>query len=217
MFSIELTKQLKRNILNEIASVEAEEREKEGLSMENFALIGTFILIFAVFGAIFYNSLRRNWYGVLGVGGSYFIVIGLMLLVSLLATWFGKGEVGMARAEMITMIVIMIAALGYMVFLILVRCKSVKQKIFLPVVALLMGFGFAIRLMMALVLRIPMGDGKPAASVFPKIVYDPQGEQYRLQNNSGDHATYYCQKSGQSVQFRDVDFEDGLPGGWYTK
>lgn len=185
--------------------------------MENFALIGTFILIFAVFGAIFYNSLRRNWYGVLGVGGAYFIVIGIMLAVTLVASLFSKQETGMAGAELVTMIVIAVAALGFMVFVMLVRCNSVKQKILLPLVALLLGFGFAIRLLLAIVLKIPMESGKPAAVVFPEIIYDPQGEQYRLQSNSGDHADYYCQKTGQTAQFRDVDFEDGLPGGWYTK
>ena len=88
--------------------------------MENFALIGTFILIFAVFGAIFYNSLRRNWYGVLGVGGAYFIVIGIMLAVTLVANLFSKQESGMAGAELVTMIVIAVAALGFMVFVMLV-------------------------------------------------------------------------------------------------
>lgn len=185
--------------------------------MENFALIGTLILIFAVFGAISFNHLRRNWYGVLGVGGAYVIVIGIMLLVALLASLFGGGESGMPMVEMITMIVIMVAALAYMVFVMLVRCKSVKQKIFLPFVALLLGFGFAIRLVMAIVLRVPMESGKPAEAAFPDVIYDPQGEQYRLQNAGGENATYYCSRTGQSVTFRDTDFSDGFPTGWFTK
>lgn len=184
--------------------------------MENLALIGVIALVCSIFGAIFYNRLRSNWYGVLGVGGAYFILVGIMLLVALLATLFGKGEMGAEPVERITLIVVMVAALGYMVYLILARCKSVKQKILLPFAAVLLGFGFALRLVMAIALRVPMSNGKPAAASFPAVIYDPQGRQYRLQSESGDHADYYCQKTGERVQFWEADFEDGLPGGWHT-
>lgn len=46
------------------------------------------------------------------------------------------------------------------------------------------------------------GDG----FAFPSSFVTRSGETFRLQNDSGDNATYYCPRTGETVHLRDTDF-----------
>lgn len=169
-------------------------------------------------GAIFYNPLRRKMMGVIGVGGSYLILIGIMCLVMMIGQLIqGNAKANASATEIVITILFMIAALGYMVFVMITRCRTAIQRVMLPFAAVLIGFGFCWRFLAALVLHIPMENGKTAAkkAAFPSAILSSSGERFELENDSGDNATYYCPKNGQRAQFRDVDFEDGYPAGWY--
>lgn len=49
--------------------------------------------------------------------------------------------------------------------------------------------------------------GAEKKSVFPDLLYGKDGNLYRLEHDSGDHATYYCPKTGARITRRDVDME----------
>ena len=58
--------------------------------------------------------------------------------------------------------------------------------------------------------------GEEQRASFPVSIISPEGETFRLENDSGDNATYYCSRTGTRVHFRDSDFNDGCPPtGWY--
>lgn len=167
-------------------------------------------------GAIRYNPLRRKWAGIIGVGGSYLILIGVMLLVTFAASFIRMlvdgTPVGKA-SDIIVNIVFMVVCLLYTAYVMLTRCSTTQQRIMLPIVACLIGLGFCWRFLAALLLHIPMESGNTAVK-FPAVVYDPNNNEFRLQSDSGDHADYYCQATGQTVQFWEADIQDGLPSGW---
>lgn len=60
--------------------------------MEIFIIVCAIIAMWA--GAIFYNPLRRKMAGIIGVGGSYLILAGVMLLVMTLASLIGGAGLG---------------------------------------------------------------------------------------------------------------------------
>lgn len=185
--------------------------------MEDVMIIVAFLLlIFTAVGAIRYNTLRRKWAGVIGVGGSYVVLLGIMLLVSAIATLIsvitGNGN-SATTGETVMMIIVMLLALAYMVFVMLTRCPTTQQKILLPIVACLIGAGFIVRLLLGIFLHIPMESGKSSEAKFPEIIFDTQENCFRMTSESGDHADYYCQATGQTVQFYASDIADGLPNG----
>ena len=96
----------------------------------------------------------------------------------------------------------------------LTRCLTVAQRIQRLFAACLIGFGFCWRLLAAIFLHMPMESGKKESSAFPAILYDSNENQFRLLSDSGDHADYYCEKTGQRAQFYASDLADGLPNGW---
>lgn len=163
-------------------------------------------------GAIFYNPVRKKMAGIIGVGGSYFVLLGVLLIINFKEV---IGEAKDNKVVIIVPIVFILIAIAYLVFAML-RCETVGQRIFLPFAACLIGFGFAWRLLGAIVFHIPMESGKvEKASAFPYSIESPEGENFTLEDDSGDNAAYYCSRTGQRAQFRDVDFEDGgCPTGW---
>ncbi|MGM9593030.1 MAG: hypothetical protein ACI3U8_01615 [Candidatus Onthomonas sp.] len=167
-------------------------------------------------GAIFYNPLRRKMAGIIGVGGAYVVLIGIMLLVACFTQLFGGPNVETNVTEIIVSVVFMVIAIGYMIYVMLTRCTTVAQRIALPFVACLIGLGFAWRLLAAIVLHIPMESGKTEKkSSFPASMMSPEGEYFTLENDSGDNATYYCPRTGERAHFRDADFDEGFfPTGW---
>ncbi len=166
-------------------------------------------------GFLAYNPLRRKYAGIIGVGGSYIVLLGVMLLISSIGQIIGAitGESRASALEIILGLIVMLLSLGYMVYVMLTRCRTVAQRILLPFVACLIGFGFCWRLLAAIVAHVPMESGK-SGNFFPAILYDTSDNQFRLLSESGDHADYYCEKTGQRVQFYESDLSDGLPNGW---
>lgn len=166
-------------------------------------------------GAIFYNKLRASVYGIIGVGGSYFATIGIMVLVMLISSLFA-GSTGASAMETVLYIIFMLAGLGYLAYVMIVRCQTTTQRVLLPLIAVLIAFGFCWRFIMALVFKIPMGNGAPAqaAAKFPASLTDNQGELWRLQSDSGDHAEYYCPKTGGTTTIWYTGDYAAIPNGW---
>lgn len=183
--------------------------------MENqttIMIIGVIAAVFVLIGTFGYNALRRKMAGVIGVGGSYIILLGLMLLVTGIVQLIG----GNAPSQQELVITLILAALAmlYMVFVIIVKCKTLAQRILLPIIAVLIACGFIWRLLAAIVFKTPLNPAPAVKAVFPENITDPDGNYYVLRNVSGDYATYDCAKTGGSVQFHTADFEGGVPTGW---
>lgn len=174
-------------------------------------LIGLAVVIM-IAGGIFYNKLRTKYYGILGVGGSYMALIGIMMLVSLIGTLFGGG--GFNSAELVVGIIFMLIGLGYLAYVMIVRCNTVMQRVFLPLVAVMIAFGFCWRFVLALIFKIPMSNGAPATPKFPATVIDDQGETWYMMSDSGDHAEYECRKTGARNTFWVTGDYVNFPTGW---
>lgn len=180
---------------------------------EIVAILGVILLILCLVGTIGYNSLRRKWAGIIGVGGSYVILLGVMLFFATIVTVFKMitGQEPGGAGELIGTVLVMLICLGYMVLVIVGRCETTAQRVLLPLVACLIGAGFIWRLLLAIVAHVPMDDGKSGASgsvldSMPDIIYDTNDNRavYRKQGNYGDHVTYYG-PNGKTVTFYESD------------
>lgn len=179
------------------------------------------LLIFIIGGFFLYNPLRRKFKGIIGVGGSYLLATGLLLLIALIASIFSKelrASMEGGVAGLILYIVIALAAVAYLAFIMLTRCQTVGQRIALPFVVLVIAFGFATRLLASIFLHMPMESGKEDEEAsFPEFIYDGDGNPWQLLNKGGDNANYYCQKTGETKMFYVSDFVGGAPSGFHCR
>ena len=163
-----------------------------------------FLIIFAivlmVVGYFGYNPLRKKWAGIIGVGGSYIVLLGVGLLVMMIGSLIslitgGSTEGGIV--EVIISVIAMLLCLAYMVYVMLTRCETIAQRILLPFVACLIGFGFCWRLLASIVFHAPMESGEQSTenefdiSRLPTIVYDDNNREWKKRGTYGDHAVYY--------------------------
>lgn len=178
------------------------------------AVLGMIMLALCLVGTIGYNGLRRKWAGIIGVGGSYIILLGIMLLIASIGTLI-KAITGQAvntsAGEMIGTALIAVVCLAYMVLVIVGRCETTAQKVMLPLVACLIGAGFIWRLLLAIVAHVPMDSGETATSALdsmPDIIYDTNNARavWHKQGVYGDHVQYYG-PNGETVTFYQSDIE----------
>lgn len=178
-------------------------------------------IVFIVWGFVGYNSLRKKWSGIIGVGGSYLILLGIMCIVMLiggLISKLGGGSTGADSAvDIIMPIIFALVGIAYMVMVMLTRCKTASQRIMLPLVACLIGGGFCFRALAALVFHVPMENGNSDEFEFPKFLYDESENPWELMNNGADNANYYCQKTGETKTFYKSDFDIGSPIGFHLR
>ena len=176
-------------------------------------LIGLAVAIM-IAGGIFYNKLRVKYYGIIGVGGSYMALIGIMMLVSLIGTLFG-GD-GFNSAELVVGIIFMIIGLGYLVYVMIARCNTVMQRVFLPLAAAMIAFGFCGRFMLMLIFKVPMSSGasETTAFQFPATVHDNLGETWELQHSDSEKAEYRCRKNGDRTTIWCTGGYLNIPSGW---
>lgn len=178
------------------------------------AVLGVILLVLCLVGTIGYNGLRRKWAGIIGVGGSYVILLGVMLLIATIGTLIKAvtgQELGSGAGEIIATVVVMLICLGYMVLVIVGRCKTTAQKVMLPFVACLIGAGFIWRLLLAIVAHVPMDNGENKSSgleAMPDIIYDTNNSRavWHKQATYGDHVVYYG-PNGETVSFYQSDIE----------
>lgn len=163
--------------------------------------------------AIFYNKLRAKVYGVIGVGGSYMALIGMAMLCALIVSLFG-GKTFSSTMEVIIGIIFMVIGVGYLVYVMIVRCNTVMERVLLPIIAVMIAMGFCWRLLFSLLLHVPMSSGAPEKATFPASLTDDQGENWYLLSDSGDHADYQCRKTGERRTFWYTGDYVKLPHGW---
>lgn len=179
-----------------------------------------FLVVFAVVamlaGAIFYNPLRKKVDGIIGVGGSYIILLGVMLLVMTIGNLLGLGGEETQTSEVIVAIVFLLISIAYTVYVMICKCETVMQRVTLPFIATLIGMGFCWRFLMKLFLHVPMAGGSSSSgSAIPQYIYSPKGETYRLTLSDPNRVYYECSRTGDKVQFTlNASDELALPAGW---
>lgn len=175
-----------------------------------------FLLILALvyFGGSYfaYNGLRRKYTGIIGIPGSYFILLTAFLVIGLIRGII-KGGFGETPLELVLTIVIMLAGIAYTVLMIL-RCETLADKILLPFAAILIGSGFCIRLVAAIAFHVPMESGKVESVSFPPSMRDSSGDIWELKTHNDVMAEYYCGKTGARREFGIGEFSSGMPFGF---
>lgn len=180
------------------------------------------LLIFIVGSFFLYNTVRRKYREIIGVGGSYLLATGLILLIALIVAIFSpemRNSMEGGVVGLIIYIVLALAAVAYLVFVMLIKCKNVAQRIMLPFAVLIMAFGFATRFLASIFLHLPMESGKEEEEeIFPRFIEDDNGNKWELMNHGVDNATYYCQKTSEQRFFYKSDFKEGLsPTGFHRR
>lgn len=182
--------------------------EKRGNDMITFLLI--LCAVFMVGGFVAYNPLRRKMDGIIGVGGAYLILLGILMLFASIGQIAGtiSGASNVSALEIILGIAVAVSGLGYMVIVMLSRCQTAGQRILLPFAAMFIGFGFCWRLLAAIFLHMPMESGKKSAmdeieeahdvSKMPSIIYDDGNNRWQRVTLNKDNATYR-NDNGQEV------------------
>lgn len=172
------------------------------------------ILALAYFGGSYfaYNALRRKYAGIIGVPGSYFILLTAFLVIGLIRGIF-TGGFGESALELVLTVVIMLAGIAYTVMMIL-RCETLADRILLPFAAILIGSGFCIRFVAAIAFHVPMESGKVESASFPASMRDSGGDIWELGNHNDVSAEYRCAKTGERREFGIGDFSGGRPFGF---
>lgn len=163
-------------------------------------------VVLMVGGFIAYNPLREKWADVIGVGGSYVILLGVMLLlmtIGSLVSLITGGTMEANPVEIVVSVIAMILCLAYTVHVMLTRCTTASQRILLPFVGCLIGFGFCWRLVASIVFHAPMATGGGAdgktehelahdISRLPGTIYNDEGRWSLV--SSGSPMKYRSEK-----------------------
>ena len=175
-----------------------------------------FLLILALvyFGGSYfaYNGLRRKYAGIIGIPGSYFILLTAFLVIGLIRGII-KGGFGETPLELVLTILVMLAGLVYTVLMIL-RCETLADKLLLPIAAVLIGSGFCIRFIASIAFHVPMESGKVESVSFPPSMRDSSGDIWELKTHNDVMAEYYCGKTGARREFGVGEFSSGMPFGF---
>lgn len=183
-------------------------------------LLMPIFLVFIVGGFILYNPLRKKYKGIIGVGGSYLVACGLIMLIGLIGAIFSteiRSSLEGGAVGLILYIVVALVTVLYLAFIMLTRCRTAGQRILLPFAILIIAFGFATRFMASIFLHIPMENGKEEEAAFPQRLYDMDENPWDLMNAGRDNANYYCQKTGETRMFYISDFDLGSPSGFHQR
>lgn len=72
-------------------------------------------IAFMLLGFFAYNPLRRKYADIIGVGGSYIVLLGVMLLFSSIGQIIGTvtGKSNVSALEIVLGVVVMLLCLGY--------------------------------------------------------------------------------------------------------
>lgn len=175
-------------------------------------LIGTAIVLMLM-GSIFYKQLCAKYKGVIGVGGAYVVLIGIMTLCTLIGNIFTRESFKLI--ELVISIIFAMIGLGYLVYVMIACCDTAMQRIMLPIATIMIALGFCLRFILSLVFKFPVNDnvGKPESPNFPESIIDNQGDTWNLCWSDNEKAEYQCRKTGDRTVIWYTG-EINYPNGW---
>ena len=177
-------------------------------------IVSPFILVLCLAGTIGYKNLRRKWAGIIGVGGSYIVLIGVVQLIVLVAgliMGLAGNNAAFSFGDIAGSVFLAVVCLLYTALIIFSRCETTAQRLTLPFAACMIACGFAWRLVFSIITHSPMDSGETASSPLdsmPDTIYDTNNGRatWRKQGVYGDHVDYYG-PNGETVTFYLSDVE----------
>lgn len=177
-------------------------------------IVSPFILVLCLAGTIGYKNLRRKWAGIIGVGGSYIVLIGVVQLIVLVAgliMGLAGNNAAFSFGDIAGSVFLAVVCLLYTALIIFSRCETTAQRLTLPFAACMIACGFAWRLVFSIITHAPMDSGETASSPLdsmPDTIYDTNNGRatWRKQGVYGDHVDYYG-PNGETVTFYQSDVE----------
>ncbi len=177
-------------------------------------IVSPFILVLCLAGTIGYKNLRRKWAGIIGVGGSYIVLIGVVQLIVLVAgliMGLAGNNAAFSFGDIAGSVFLTVVCLLYTALIIFSRCETTAQRLTLPFAACMIACGFAWRLVFSIITHAPMDSGETASSPLdsmPDTIYDTNNGRatWRKQGVYGDHVDYYG-PNGETVTFYQSDVE----------
>lgn len=177
-------------------------------------IVSPFILVLCLAGTIGYKNLRRKWAGIIGVGGSYIVLIGVVQLIVLVAgliMGLAGNNAAFSFGDIAGSVFLTVVCLLYTALIIFSRCETTAQRLTLPFAACMIACGFAWRLVFSIITHAPMESGETASSPLdsmPDTIYDTNNGRatWRKQGVYGDHVDYYG-PNGETVTFYQSDVE----------
>ncbi|MCD7752068.1 MAG: hypothetical protein LUI10_10080 [Lachnospiraceae bacterium] len=103
-----------------------------------------------VAGAITFNSLRRGWYGIIGLPSAYVFTC-FALAVILCISQGPKGK------EWLSVLLYLVVAVAVLVW-IEIKCTTTAQHILAPIVAIMLAMGFCVRIVLAVLLHVEIAN-----------------------------------------------------------
>ena len=158
-------------------------------------------VILWVSGAITFNSLRRGWYGIIGLPSAYvFTCFALAVILCI-----SQGPQGKEWLSVLLYLVVAVAVLVW----IEIKCTTTAQHILAPIVAIMLAMGFCVRVVLAVLLHVEIADpgkenvDKAKDKIFRTSFTTREGT-YTLQSVTGETA-WYTDPDGRTVEFRKSD------------
>ncbi len=158
-------------------------------------VLGVIALVLVVVSAIKFNSLRENWYGIIGLPSAYlffcFFIGGLSMIITQEQPLMGAAFT--------------VVGLAFLVW-IEIKCKTAAQHILAPFVAILLVFGFVVRLIMSVVFHMEManpgkdGNNSEDDSKYFRDFTTAEGT-YKLKSTHMDEA-WYTDPNGKDVKIK---------------
>ena len=161
-------------------------------------ILGVLVGLCILYGLLTWKKLRARWSNVIGVGGAYIILLGLMLLfVGIGSLIGGAGFSG----QTVVILVLGMLALVYCVLKML-RLPTIRQKILFPFAAVSIAGAFSWKLIFGIVFHTGL-SGTPEGEL-PTIIYDQENNPWTCLNREGEEAEYQS-KDGRTVRIRHTE------------
>lgn len=177
--------------------------KRRRIMLELLMYVGLFAaLIMWVGGAIMFNSLRRGWYGIIGLPSAYAFTC--FALAVILCTY--QGPTGKEWLNVLLYLVIAVAILVW----IEIKCTTTAQHVLAPFVAIMLAMGFCVRILLAVLLHVeianPAKEGQNSS--LDKISFTDfttSKGTYKLQSTHGNEA-WYTDPDGRDVKLTKEEF-----------
>lgn len=121
------------------------------------AIAAVCLVAFMFYGIINFRKIRAKWDGIIGVGGAFLSMSGIigaiMIVAHLVSVLIGKAELN-AGGLIGPVIIVVLCAIPLVKAM--MRCVTVKQRVMLPFVCFHLTYGFLVRFLLHIFAHVPM-------------------------------------------------------------
>lgn len=161
-----------------------------------------FTIVCMIGGTIGYNPIRRKLNGIIGVGGCFICLIGIVSFISVvggsITALISGAKIGDDILELIMLLAITAGCMGYMIHIMITKCTTTFEIMTLPLFALFVALGFGWRLMFKILLNMEMESGAASSRGFPKTMKDSWDREWTLISDMG-YAGEYVDNRGVHI------------------